>query len=357
MRICYYISGHGYGHAVRSCAVCSKFPDGVEITFKTSVPEEFFKKEVSRNFSYFPAEFDCGCIQADGVTVNIKETLLRYMSIAEGNAGLLESEAAWCRDNGVDGIVGDIVPFAFEVADRAGIPSVAVSNFTWFDIYEPYAKRYPFFRTCLDKLRSQYRKAGLLLALNPPNSMDCFPRREVVPVVGKKGDNISDKIKKHYNISDDKKLALVYAGNFGLDSMSWNRLEHFIRWEFFGIYPIPVEQSNYHVIKKTDFRYEDFSASMDLAVAKVGYGVYSECLLNGIPLLYMPRNDFAEYPVLERGIMEWGRGFRLDKNAFYNLEWEESLNRAERTEKPFPIENAGASACARRIEEFILSGK
>jgi len=45
-------------------------------------------------------------------------------------------------------------------------------------------------------------------------------------------------------------------------------------------------------------KYEDLVAAVDVVVSKPGYGIVSECVANGTPLLYTSRGRFAEYEVM-----------------------------------------------------------
>ena len=114
MHIIYYVTSHGYGHGVRTVAICNEFSKNVRITFRTTLPEAFFREEVKKDFSYAPASFDCGCIQKDSLSIDIEKTLSTYRTIAASNASLLENESQWCRAQKADAIVSDIVPFAFK---------------------------------------------------------------------------------------------------------------------------------------------------------------------------------------------------------------------------------------------------
>ena len=352
MKIAYYITSHGYGHALRSAVICNKFSRDVELVFRTNVPEVFFKQEVHRPFICAPAEFDCGCVQTDGVTVDIGRTVATYIERADKNARILPDEVQWCVENKIDTIVSDIVPFAFEVAHAAEIPSIAVTNFTWWDIYEEYCSAFPHFAPCVEKIRRQYCLSDMLLELMAALPMDYFKKRKAVNPVGRVGNNVRERILSAYSMPEQKKLALIYAGNFGMDSISWKKLEQFTDWEFLGLYPLPGSTSNYHVIPKSHFRYQDCIASVDIMISKIGYGVYAECLLNGTPILYVPREGFAEYPVLDRAIVEWGGGLCLPKNDFYGLNWAYALKKISSSNRPTPIKSDGAEVCAREIEQL-----
>ncbi len=353
MRILYYVTAHGYGHGVRTAAICREFSPEVKVVFRTGIPLKFFREEVQKAFEYFPSQFDVGCIQKDSVTTDRGKTLRAYMSIAQKNQARLEEEVKWTREQGIDGIIGDITPFAFEVAARAGLPSVAVSNFSWYDIYRPYAESFPEFQPCLRKILQQYEAAGLLLELMPSTGMPGFRNRLKVPLVGGAGVNVRQRLKEHLRLNKEKNLGLIYVGEFGMDCVSWPNLKNFTGWDFIGIYPLPGNPSNYHVVKKEDFPYLDLVASVDVMVSKIGYGIFCQSLLNGIPLIYLPREDFAEFPVLERAMIEWGHAYRLSREEYCKLTWERVLETVSTREKPEPRKSDGAKICAREIERWI----
>jgi hypothetical protein len=353
MKILYYLTAHGYGHAVRSVTLCNELSDNVRPIFRTTLPSIFFHEEVKRPFELFPARFDCGCIQKDSVTVDKKETLQAYMRLADQNTAHLEGEVNFCREQRVDGIVSDITPFAFEVAQKAGLPSVAVSNFSWYDIYQPYAREYPSFEPYLRKIRDQYRMAGLLLELTPSTGMPYFRNRLKVPLVAKPGRNIGHLLKDHLGVGGNQRIALIYVGEWGVESIRWKDLEKFRGWDFIGIYPLPGASANYHRIDKKDFPYEDLVASADAMITKIGYGVTSQSLINGTPLIYLPRQDFAEFPVLEEAIREWGHGYRLSQEDYCGLNWGRALEKVSKRRRPKPVASDGAKICAREIENWI----
>lgn len=353
MHIVYYISSHGYGHGIRSCAIINSLSPTVTLSIKTLLPQEFFDQELSRPYNYILGNFDCGCVQMDSVQVDQLKTLSAYMKIADTNIKLLKQEIQWCRDTKISGIVSDIAAFPFEVAHHADIRSIAISNFSWFDIYQSYLKEYPSFKPYLHKLAKQYQMADLLLSLSPANAMENFEKKINIPLVGRRGTNRRKEIIHRFNLNSEKKLGLIYTGTYGMDTIPWKKLEKFEQWEFLGIYPIPGNPRNYTVFKKDDMSYQDFSASVDLLISKIGYGVFSECFINGLPLLYLSRKNFAEYPILEKAIQEWGHGYIIPYKDFYNLEWESILPVVSARKRPEVRHAPGASMCAYHIENFF----
>ena len=353
MHILYYITSHGYGHAVRSAAVCNSLGglrDDICLTVRSDVPARFFEEELTLPHGVRGGGFDVGCLQSDGVTVLMEETLRAYGDIAANNKLLLDGEARWCGDNGVDCIVGDITPFAFEVAERAGIPSVAIGNFTWHDIYSPYVERFPRYAPMLSAMAEQYGKAAIALALYPASPMPVFGDKKLMPVVGRKGRNRKDEIFEAFGIDRNKRLGLIYTGNFGLDSVRWGRLEDIRGWEFVGVYPLPGNPQNFHAVTKDQFRYQDLSASADAIIGKMGYGVFSESLLNGVPLVYLPREDFSEFQVLDAEAKRLGNGVCIDAAAFAEVGWGDLLDGVIVNNSGVkPAADDGAAACAAEI--------
>ncbi len=156
-----------------------------------------------------------------------------------------------------------------------------------------------------------------------------------------------------HGIKPGKQCGLIYTGAFGMESMQWKKIEEFREWEFFGLYPLGVTSANYHLLFKNDFRYEDIIASVDCVIGKIGYGVSTECMLNGTPLIYLPRQRFAEYPVLEKAIIEWGHGYRLSMDEFRNLQWKTALTKAVSRGRPLPMKSDGPMVCAGEIEKAV----
>ena len=350
MHVLYYITSHGYGHAVRSAAVCNCLPEGTRLSIRSDISPNFFDEELILPHGIRPGGFDVGCLQRDGVTVLVEETLRAYRDIAAKNRSSLDDEARWCVDNRVDCVVSDITPFAFEVADKAGIPSVAISNFTWHDIYSPYIDKYQEYTSILSDMAGQYRKASIALALYPSLPMTVFGGKLPVPILGKRGRNRRDGINAAFGIDNGKRLGLIYTGNFGLDGVDWLRLEEIDGWEFAGVYPLRGSPRNYHTVTKDQFRYQDMSASADAIIAKMGYGVFSESLLNGIPLIYPPREDFAEFPALDAEARRLRSGVCVDTETFAAVGWRNLLDGIIAGGSAVkPVDGGGAALCASEI--------
>jgi hypothetical protein len=352
VHLLYYVTGHGYGHGVRTAAICNELSPDVRLTFRTKLPEQFFIEEIKRPFHYAPEEFDCGCLQFDSVTTDIEKTFTAYQSIERRNAMLLDDEAAWCAAQGVTMIVSDATPFAFDVARRCGIPSVAVTNFTWYDIYLPYAKVNAGFLPLVERMKEQYGRADALLALEPALPMEYFRKRIEIPPVGRRGKNRRDEIAGKNGFDKRKHLALIYFGEFGMHDIDWRGLARFTEWEFLGLYPLPHAPSNYRIVATSEFSYQDLVASVDFMAGKLGYCTVAECMLHGTPIMYLPRTDFVEWAALDRAVRSWGGGYEVSPLDCRALRWKPVLDAVASAQRPECLQSDGARICAREIERF-----
>jgi len=354
MALCYYITGHGFGHAVRTTQVIRSLPPGLPLILKTTAPEHLFREELpGRDFAYVHAEYDCGCLQSDSVTVLRRETLTRYGKIARGNAARLPDEIAFLREHGVRCVASDIPSFPLQAARETGIPGVAVANFTWHDIYAEYVET-DADAGLLRQMAAEYAAATVacLTPLCVPTVGDVFPHVECVPLVARRGQPRRGALAEALDVPRDKHLALLYLGNWGLD-IHWPTLERWTDWVFLLDRPLPLPIANVRAFDARRWRYADVAASVDAVVSKAGYGTLTECIANSVPLIYLPRHGFREHESLVLGMNAWGGGGEITEAAFFAGEWETALQSALAARPDpdvFPIN--GADVIANKLVEF-----
>jgi hypothetical protein len=187
--------------------------------------------------------------------------------------------------------------------------------------------------------------------------MGYFPQKKPMPFVGRKGRSIRSRINEEYGLHPEKHLGLIYTGNFGMDRVAWEELERFSSWEFIGLYPLPGEPKNYHLFRRGKITYPDMVASAKVMISKIGYATVAECMINGTPLVFLPREDFAEYPVLEKEVLDRGYGWKLSPEDYTRLRWDSALEEVLSRKGLPPVDPGGARLCARAIEDFIRGWK
>jgi hypothetical protein len=353
MTLCYYVTGHGYGHAVRASQVIKALPADLPVIVRTVAPEGIFREEIGRDFRYMPAEFDCGCLQNDSVSVLKRETLDRYQEIDDRNHRALASEVEFLRREGVTCVVSDVPPFPLLVAQEAGIPSLAISNFSWYEIYRDYIKTKTD-EEMVDGIRREYRCATLALItpLETPAVLELFPRIERIPLIVREGRRNRQRIDEFLGVRSTPHYGLLYFGTWGLD-LDWPATLSLGDWTFFTYEDPPVAVANVVTVQRTEWPHPEMAGSVDVVVSKPGYGTVSEGIANGVPLVYLPRADFAECPALIAGMEPWGGGIPLTQDAFATGDWGDALASALNAKLDHAVyQTDGARVAADAIMRF-----
>jgi len=326
--ICYYVTGHGFGHSVRASQVISQFPDDTRVIVRTSAPKHIYESEIARGFDFLPAEFDCGCLQKDSISVLRRETLARYREIQERNHAGLAAEIEFLKSEKVNVVVSDIAPFPLYVAREAGLPGIALTNFTWHDIYAAYRESASD-DALLKQILSEYHCAttALITPLSTPHVKDAFNICRDIPIVTRRGQKLTTELHRQLGLSEGDLVALVYFGVWGLD-LDWKALEACGPWTFLCWGDPPGRPANVVPLDTLTLRNADIAASVDVVVAKPGYGTVSQCIADSVPLVYIHRSDFSEYDALVAGMEPWGGSVELSLGDFAAGQWYTALEAA-----------------------------
>ena len=326
MKIAFFLTGHGFGHGVRNSAIIEKLPENIDVEIYTSLPESFFREELDRPYTLIPCEIDCGCLQTNTVEVDILATLNRYFEIDANRDTLITKFSKQLLANGVDLIIGDIPPLTFPIARAAGIKAISSCNFDWVDIYHPFIDAYPIFRPLLQRMIQDYKMADQQIRFTP--YMDSHSENDFnkVGLICRPGKSQRQKFAEKFGLDIQKKWCLIYVGSFGLDGVAWEKLSAYTDWEFIGLYPLHGAGENYHPIQKDlTFRYADLTASVDLVLGKLGYGLVAECISLGKPILFLGRNGFSEFSMLKNYIEARGQGLEISLEEFMQVNLQPAL--------------------------------
>ncbi len=324
-KIAYYITAHGHGHAVRSTYLINSLGKSCEITILSDIPRIFFESELSVPFSYRSAIFDCGCVQHDALKIDVNATIAEYSRIAAINDESLADEVLWIHENHIELIVSDMVSFAGVIGNKAGIPSVSVSNFWWDDIYRDFPDSIGK-QWLVRRVEGEMAHFSHHVMLSP--SMKKWEGSENI-LTGvnllREARNRSQELREMLELDASAKIALIYTGKYGMNLVDWSKLEQYTGWHFIGLYPLPNEPRNFTQISKVRFTMQEFTASVDVVISKLGYGTVMESLASGTPILYMPREEFAEFPVLESYLKRFGHALRIEDDQFMMIGWKDRL--------------------------------
>ncbi len=356
--VAYYVSSHGYGHGVRSCDIIRALgrirPD-IEICITSELPEPFFRNRLpDSRLGFRSRSFDVGMVQLDSIRVDIPATLERICTLYDQHEELIAHETRLLRDLGARLVVSDIAAIPLEAASLAAIPAIAVGNFGWDWIYSAYRMLDSRWERIIRWISAGYAKADLLLRLPFSEEMSAFRRVEEIGLVASPGRNRREEIAGLACCDSQKKWILLSFTSLEWDERALDRVAALTEYEFFTVLPLFWRRPNIHAIDRDTVCFCDVVASVDAVISKPGFGILSDCAVNGKPLLYAERTDFLEYPVLVEGMGKYLRNAHIPAELLYRGGLREGLDRLWRTpDPPLHPEAGGAERAARRLAGYL----
>jgi L-arabinokinase len=290
MTLVFYISGHGLGHASRDIelinAIISRRPD-TRVVVRTSAQRWLFDLTAPSTVELQALAADSGVVQIDSLRLDEEETAIEAARFYRNFDRRVQKESDRLRRMRADVVLGDIPPLAFAAAERAGLPSIAIGNFTWDWIYCSYPAFERLAPAVLPTICHAY--AQTTLALRLPLHGGFEPMAAVtrdIPFIARRSVRERDEIRRALGLPADRPVVLASFGGYGIDIPA----DHLSRCGHFTLLAP-------HRELPAGLRYQDLVAASDVVISKPGYGIVSECVANGAALLYTSRGRFAEYDV------------------------------------------------------------
>ena len=197
-------------------------------------------------------------------------------------------------------------PLASEIGAAAGIPVVAVGNFSWDYIYQPWEETFPRHAGLVDRIRRSYHKTNLLLRLPLAHEMDAFPRQRDIPFIARRRTWPAGEERRRLGIPDDETRPLVLvAMRMGHElARAVNRLAACGEFVVLTFDERGLESAdNIRVLPAAlQAHFPDVLAAADALISKLGYSMCAETVAGRTPMLYAPRFDYREHDVLAAGI-------------------------------------------------------
>ncbi len=325
MLIVFYISGHGLGHASRDLEVINvileRRPDA-RIVVRTSAPRWFFEASSPRSIALQVADVDTGVVQIDSLRLDEDETARCAAAFYRTFDTRVAEEAQLLTELGADLVLGDIPPLAFAAASRAGVPSIAIGNFTWDWIYAGYSQFERMAPGVIARIAAAYARATRVLRLPIHGGFETMaPVTRDIPLIARHAARPRSETRRVLGIDDDAVMVLASFGGYGLrlpyDEIARDRRFTLVVTEHErsgtsttrggrptrddrpeGRAYVRTDVASTTIVAPGDTAYPDIVAAADVVVTKPGYGIVSECIANDTALLYTERGRFAEHDVM-----------------------------------------------------------
>lgn len=319
MKINFYVSDHGYGHATRSIAVIKALVAEGRGQVRVEVVNHHAYDLLTRALAGVPGvrvrdtRLDVGFVcREDSLAFDVGRTAMNVWNWISGWKQFVSEECERLRSSVPDLVVSDAAPEPLLVAERLGAPSVVTSNFTWVDQYEPHLRA-----DLVAPLRGSYALAARGHAYSMRTALAGM--RNVVPagLVTREPSLPSGEVRARLGVPPD--VPLIHLG-FGwsadavaaaqdLDPESLPREARLLVSANLAS-PAARERSGERLVTIPPLETEahEFIASCDLAIVKAGYGTVAEAMAGKVPILAVPVEGSRESETIARTVAQLGIG-------------------------------------------------
>lgn len=292
-KIVYYVSEYGFGHAARSIALIRELLNHNEdfhIEVVNQYASEFLKASLpNANVTQYMLSTDIGYVLREGsVLPDQDRQIVEIEGYITSFYSLVESEINRLSEKKIDLILSDISPLAFEVANCLGVPSIGISNFTWFTAFLDLVSL-----ELIAPLRSSYEKMDYFFALVGNNEQNIKATQQFGFYSRRVDQNELDNIRSKIGIN--KKLVFLGLGM----KMDLNELQNLPIWNspnihFIASSNLNIDHPNVSIIEKDYIETQNYIAACDLVITKAGWGTVAESVVAGVPLLIIEREGMKE---------------------------------------------------------------
>ncbi|CAM4143834.1 hypothetical protein BAQ48_14240 [Bacillus luti] len=319
----FYVSEYGFGHATRCIALIREMLSvrkDVQIIVCNSFALQFIRASLTGHGDrviFHDVETDVGFILKEHSLDLDKEKLGQsYEQFCVKLPHKIKNEIDFLSAFSVDCIISDISPIAFEIADKLEVPSIGISNFTWYTAYKNIVPD-----SSLQVFKNMYKKMDYFYKLAGSNEESCarlntssfnFYSRIINSLEVK-------KLRKKLNPTGEKQIIFIPLGmKIDIGDITKFPIWKDERYVFIVSHNMKIEHKNVHKIPENYTESQNYVATADCIISKAGWGTVSEAILQNKPLLIINRKGMSEDQNTIR--------FLKDNNLCNLITWEELQN-------------------------------
>lgn len=299
-------------------------------------------------------DVDAGAEERSPLEVDPAGTLRRIADTLARKDAVVAAEVPVVRQIAPSLIVSDAPFLAGDIAHAAAVPCVAMTNFSWDWIAEPFVSAAGGDPRLVEAVGESYAKMDALLRMPLGGVSAAFRRVIDVPLVANHATRDRAEVLRRLNIRPDDRRKRVLFGVRGAiptellarSAASADDLLYLCPTNEPGDVPAGVVATPIGA----DLDFSDVLQICDVVVGKMGYGLIAECIASGATLLWPRRSGFREDQVVEREGPQVMRMRELPLADFYAGRWNDHVRAAAALPPPpVTIRTDGAEVCAEWI--------
>lgn len=350
------ISAHGFGHIAVTAPVLDCLTErlpALAVTVRSAAPIAKLREHIHRPFQHVDQAFDLGMAMNDALSVD-REASLAYYSRAHADwRRTVDYEAGALRELRPTALLSNNPYLSLAAAARAGIPAAALSCLNWADIFRHYCGDQPGADRIHGQIFEAYASATPFICPVPRMPMASLGNLHEVPPIGRRGRPARFALRALVGAGPETRLALLSLGGFGfdLDVSRWPRLRG---WKVLSGMALKGGHPDVIPVDHIGMPFVDIFSSADAVISKLGYGTVAEAGINGVPVLYVPRDGWPEEPHLAQWLARHGRCRLTTTGTLMAGAFVPELDDLVRLPAPAPVQPDGARAAADILAGILL---
>ncbi len=325
----------------------------------TSSPRWFFDESVEGLYRYHEVVTDVGFRQKSALVQDIEGTVTALADLLPFDNEMVEGLALEVRLAGCQAVLCDIAPLGIAVAERAGLPSVLVENFTWPWLYQPLFEQVPELEALSEEMGHWVERVTVHIQTEPLCAPD--PRALlVVPPISRPVRRSREEVRASLGLDADTPLVILTMGGVREALPFIDRLRDLpdVTFVVTGLSWSGVEGNIHGFGADARIYMPDFVHAADAVVAKLGYSTVAEVWQRRRPLAYVTRPDFRETDPMRAWVQREMAGFEIPGEHFADGGWiaqVPELLAAAGAEAAGSPREGGADAVARKVLEVVAA--
>ena len=283
-KIIYYITDHGKGHATRSIAIIRKLEAlGIEVIIRNSNAVDLLKKSLP-DTRIISGITDVGpVIEKNGVSINQKKSLKKIDRWISNMDKFVDDEIKIISPLNPDLIISDISILPIITAKKMKKISIAISNFTWYDVMKFLPKKQ------LEFIKKAYSFADYIIKLPIGTKMNNFDNIQDIGIISRIPTISKKELRKKLKIKESEFVVTFALG--GSDEMINCKIGKGVKVLSMNSKINPSLNS----LNVSDWiEGQDIVNLSNLLICKCGYGLISECITSGTSFYYVVDENHLE---------------------------------------------------------------
>jgi len=322
------ISSHGFGHLAQVAPILNELarlrPE-LKLTVRSGLSLDKLRTRLHCDFEHIFGSSDFGFIMLDAVSINFAATANAYRTQHSNWTQRVADEAVLLRRLLPDLVLTDVAYLPLAGAVLAGIPSLSMCSLNWADLFAHFFGHEAWAATIHAEMLAAYRSAECFLRLTPAMTMPDLPRQQAIAPVSVIGNDRRSLLCERLACSTQEKLVLIAFGGFDKDLAleNWPQRKN-LRW----LIPQsgPIRRADMAAFEPLELPFTDLLHSVDAVLTKPGYGTFTEAACNGVPVLYLRRDNWPEQDCLIAWLQENARCAEISETELANGQLGDALD-------------------------------